>query len=86
VRICRRPTYCELAALRGCVVTKIVACTATADHATLTEIQTCLAMQSATVISMTMHRPNLSLFVSRKRSRTAGADVVGALEAAVQSG
>jgi superfamily II DNA helicase RecQ len=68
--------YCELAALRGCIASQIVACTATADHGTLAEIQTCLAMQNPIVISMAMHRPNLSLFVARKHSRTAEADIV----------
>jgi superfamily II DNA helicase RecQ len=75
--MCRRPMYCELASLRGPLVTQIVACTATADEYTVQQIQQCLGMQDNTVIiSMPIRRENLSFYIVRKHTRTCECDLI----------
>jgi superfamily II DNA helicase RecQ len=72
--------YRELANLRGNLVTQIVACTATADPSTLSEIRRCLGLaENTAVIGMTMCRPNLSLVVLRKHPRTSESELVNCI-------
>jgi ATP-dependent DNA helicase RecQ len=57
-------------------VSQVVACTATANRTILNEVQRCLGMHEAVVVSMPIRRPNLSLFVTRKHPRASESDLI----------
>jgi hypothetical protein len=75
-----RPSYCELASLRGVLVEQIVACTATADRSTLAEIQRCLGLQTCVVVCMPIAKPNASIFLTRKHVKAAEGNLVRTLQ------
>jgi superfamily II DNA helicase RecQ len=71
--------YSGISRLRNSVAKRLVACTAAADEPTRWHIIGTLALNDPQVVSMRLRRENMSLFVTKKHSRSRESDLVHTL-------